>query len=67
MEALPTILSLLIGLVIGVVFSWLILRSKIAAATALARAESGAQIASLQTSLDERTLRLEGALADSER
>ena len=67
MEALPTVISLIIGLIIGAAFSLLLVRSKVAAATALAGSESGAQIASLKTSLEERTQRLDGALAEAAR
>jgi len=58
MEKLIPIICLVLGLGIGFAVCWFVLRGKIAAAAALAKAELGAQLASLQTSLDERNSRL---------
>lgn len=58
METLTPIICLVLGLGIGFTVCWFVLQGKIAAAAALAKAESSAQLASLQTSLDERNSRL---------
>lgn len=57
-EIILPLLCLVLGLGIGGVVCWFVLKGRIAASAALAKAELGAQLASLQTSLDERNFRL---------
>lgn len=67
MESLIPILSLVIGLGIGFAACRAFLKGKIDAATALAKAESNAQVTGLQTALDERSQRLNEVIAQVSR
>lgn len=67
MDSLFPILALLLGLGIGFATAWQLHRSRVAATVALAKAEAGAQLAALQSALDERARQIEELAARARR